>query len=71
MSGGATFSVHFSKLYNRPERLFVPWGKVHAVRTDLSLQGDLLVHFSKVHAVSKLQPGNLLCVVLNFQVRRH
>jgi hypothetical protein len=29
------------------------------------------VHFGKVHTVGKLQAGDLPCVVLNFQVRRH
>jgi hypothetical protein len=33
--------------------------------------GATLVHFGKVHAVGKLQAGDLPCVVLNFQVRRH
>jgi hypothetical protein len=32
------------------------------------MTGGLLVHFGKVHAVSKLQSGNLLGVELHFQV---
>jgi len=31
----------------------------------------LLVHFGKIHAVGKLQAGDLPGVVLNFQICRH
>jgi hypothetical protein len=46
--------------------LGTPWAVYRA-----SLPWAVLVYFGKVHAVGVLQPGDLPCVVLHFQVRRH
>ncbi len=40
-------------------------------RGGLLSRGSRLVYFGKIHAVSKLQAGDLLCVVLDFQICRH
>ena len=56
MSGGGGFSAYFGEVMPRDGP---------------SVRGGLLVHFGKIHAVGKLQAGNLPGVVLDLQICRH